>query len=231
MFRESCGQILGCQTFEEGNHFARLFNDLDGLSWWESTQDLSELFIGLSGISYSGEENQDYVLKRRYPAVYLFDNLKISWATRKKYRIDPKLTLKLHEDVHPSLEEVAKATERLVHLFTMAVKQTMVNYGHNTHTREIDVSRLARSAATIYAMTSALGRANRTYCDGHRHAENNLLTTISYINNMVEKVEYDIVQASKTEVYKYDPIVKSRSVYMAEQGGYAAVHPLTKNLF
>ncbi len=231
MFKESCGQILGCQTYEVNSHFSQLFHDLEGLEWWESTEDLSALYIGLAGFAYSGEGYQEIVGKQRNPGLFILDNIKYKFEERFNIVKQPRLKYKIYEDVHPSLNDEARKFERLLHLFGFTVKQAMINYGYNVHTHEIDVARLAEVAVKLYAMTSVIGRANRTYCDGHPEAVHNLEVASSYVYHTEKEVDQAITEAFMPEYMKYDPYIKSHNRDMKDKGGYCAVHPLTKNLF
>ena len=80
-------------------------------------------------------------------------------------------------------------------------------------------------------MISTLARANRSYCDGHRHNDMEVQMCKSYIALMEPTVMQLIDLCRSVEYDKIDPFVVNISAYMVGQGRYASVHPLTKNMF
>ena len=80
-------------------------------------------------------------------------------------------------------------------------------------------------------MISALARANRSYCDGHAHNDLELRMCLTFITLCQPEVMQLIELCGVGCEFKIDPFVLDVSVYMFNQGAYATVHPLTKNVF
>ena len=80
-------------------------------------------------------------------------------------------------------------------------------------------------------MISALARANRSYCEGHSHNDMEVRMSITLIELLEPEVLSRIELCGDNSDYKIDPFVLDVSGYMVDQGCYANVHPLTKNIF
>jgi prepilin-type processing-associated H-X9-DG protein len=228
---DTCKRILGSATFLEGNQYTNLCDDLEGLEWWDSTLDLNCLYLGLSGLAYSGPDRQETVTVMRNRVLNFFKAIGHTMQSTWKGDNEPRLKMKLYEDVHPSLIQVAKRLEKLVIKFDLCVEIVLVHNGYNVHVMEADIARLATSASYIYGLTATLGRANRSYCDGHAHGDHEVNVAIAYSIVIEPIVMADLEYTARLEKEQIDPTIKYVSEYMSEQGCYAAVHPLTKNMF
>ena len=218
------------------NPTIQIFDDIEGLSWWESHEDLNKLYVGLVGLSYATEDREisHFVRKIRLP----FEDIKGSMSaylknSKKKY-YNAKLTHKLYENVHPSLVESAKILERLFILFDGTVESAMAKYGVDIQHQELDIERLAKVATYLYAMTSTLARASRTYSDGHPHNIIELQYAQAYVL-LMEKPVTNLLEMICTHSGKYytktDHFIGNASDYTRGTGGYVSVHPLVKNMF
>ena len=226
--------LLGGNTYLSDDAISRVFDDIEGLNWWESCADLNSLYLGLGGLAYSAENRQEYVSTMRNSLNDMFSSLKAGRQYKKKYGnlpSNPKLRLKLHEHVHPSLDLGAKKVEAMFVYFDMLVADLLVQHGSDIQLQEVDVERLAKTGSDIYVMSSILARANRSYCDGHAHADMEIKAALSFILMKEPSVMNDFAEASKSPLEKLDMIVFNISKYMNEQGKYALVHPVVKNVF
>ena len=121
--------------------------------------------------------------------------------------------------------------EYFVHRFHYAVERLLVQQGQNAAFKEIELSRLADVATEIYMMTSALARANRSYCGGHPHADHECSLVIAYINEREPFIKLAINDMLTDYWDKRDILHTEITQYMADRGMYAPVHPVTKNWF
>lgn len=226
-----CRALLGRNTFQQDNHFANLFNDLEGLEWWEGTEDMCSLYIGLQGIIHTGKENEERLRKLMSPMANPFfvimDGLRRVATKRGK----PNLSLQLDQHVHPTLGPLADDVEVLVHRMALAVENLMCAHGFNAATKEMDMSRLSNVAVDIFAMSSAMARANRSYCEGHAHGQHEVNLTFAYVKTMLPQLNEALAETDRHDVNKNDQWYKTASLYMADKGFYSPVHPLTKNFF
>jgi len=225
--KDSCKSILGAATYLSDNNVVAIFDDIEGLNWWESSEDLNTLYLGLGGLAYGAEYREASVKTLRNPFNDIYGFLKQD----SKRRGDLKLRLKLHEDVHPSLADIAQKLEKMVLEFDRAVEHQLELHGADIQLAEIDVGRLARISSYLYAMISALARANRSYCDGHAHNDLELRMCLTFITLCQPDVMQLIELSGVGCEFKIDPFVLDVSHYMFDRGAYATVHPLTKNIF
>ena len=225
---ETCRTIFGAETYLEDNAIMQIFSDIEGLLWWESCNDMNKLYLSLGGLSYTGEHRQERVSKLRSAGILDLLSLK---DQRKQWNNDPKLIHKIHENVHPSMVEVARTLEILVLNFDAAIGGFLAEHGANVQLAEIDLDRIGRIAADIYGLTAVIARASRAYCDGHRHGDLELKKSGAYVFFMEPSIAKDIQELRAPNVQKNDPFIKYISNYVFEHGGYPTSHPLTKTMF
>lgn len=230
----ACKSLLGSSTFLADNEISCLADDLEGLNWWESGEDLNKLYLGLGGLSYSADSHQDAVTDRFTPTANLFKLFKKGrnegeFSTYNTQ--EPELKWKLHEDVHPSLIELAKALEVQAIKFHRLTRHYLLEYGADIQLQEVEVCRLAKMATYVYAMTSVLARASRGYCDGFPHANEEVKICTAYIllTDPILRHEYEMGRRSAFD--KIDPYLQQISQYMSENGRYANVHPVSRTLY
>ena len=93
---------------------------------------------------------------------------------------------------------------------------------------------MAKVATYLYAMTSTLARASRTYSDGHPHNTIELQYAQAYVL-LMEKPVTTLLEMVCTHSGKYytktDHFIGNASDYTRGTGGYVTVHPLVKNMF
>ena len=70
--------------------------------------------------------------------------------------------------VDPSLDGPAKTLEYAVLRLEYAIDRTFYKHVYVNHFKDVDLNKIAELTAECYAMASALARANRSYCQGHR---------------------------------------------------------------
>ena len=121
------------------NPTIQIFDDIEGLSWWESHEDLNKLYVGLVGLSYATEDREisHFVRKIRLPFEDIKGSMSAYLKNSKKKNYNPKLTHKLYENVHPSLVESAKTLERLFILFDGTVESLLAKYGVDIQHQEL----------------------------------------------------------------------------------------------
>lgn len=143
----------------------------------------------------------------------------------------PSLTLNIADSVHPSLSSAAIMLEKSVLRLDMAVEAAMTQFGHDVAVKEVELMRLSQAATETYAMTSALARANRSYCQGHAHGEHevdlacaSIFDSSRKVMNLTELVSFGFYSSS-------DFFTRRVSEYMYEKGGYIAEHPISRNIW
>ena len=226
--QEMCRTLFGAETYLNDSSLMSIFNDVEGLHWWESTNDLNKLYVSLGGLAYCGDYRQPRVDKVRNISIF---NAFATATGGRHYVPNPKLVHKIYEDVHPSLIESAKHLEAMYINFDHSLDYFLADHGANVQLAEMDLDRIGNIVANMYGMISALARANRSYCDGHRHGDLEIKMTGAYMLMMEPLVKQEITDLKVPLSKKNDPYIKFVSNYLFEQGGYATVHPVTRTMF
>ena len=97
--------------------------------------------------------------------------------------------------------------------------------------KENDLIRLSDIATEIYLLVSGLARANRSYCEGHEHADHEVSLFVAYIDERELYLKSVIHEMLTPYWQKRDNISLDLAKYMIERGKYCPVHPVTKNWF
>ena len=226
--QEMCRNLFGAETYLTDSSLMNVFNDIEGLHWWESCNDLNKLYVSLGGLAYCGDYRQESV--RRIRDISLINMFKTR-NMRRNFADNPKLVHKIHEDVHPTLVDSAQILETLVFNFDQGLDVFLADHGANVQLAEMDLDRIGNIVANLYGMISVMARANRSYCDGHRHGGLEVKMSGAYLLMMEPLLRQEIIELKANLGAKNDPHVRWVSDYLFEQGGYTTVHPLTKNMF
>jgi len=228
---EKCFSILGSSTYLEDNRYNKIANDLQAFNWWEGTDEMLAFHITISGIGYASESMQESIKHQRNPLTYPIDAVK---RILKNYRVSqdkPKLSLELGDHVHPSLSNIAESVEYFVHRFFYALEVVLIKHGQDTAFKEVDLARLSDIATEIYLIISAMARANRSYCEGHEHADHEVALLMAYIDERELHIKRMIHEVLTGYWQKRDHVTLDLAKYMIDRGRYCPVHPVTKNWF
>ena len=106
-----------------------------------------------------------------------------------------------------------------------------IKHGSNAAFKEIDLVRLADISTEIYLILSALARANRSYCEGHEHADHEIHLLTAYIDERELYLKSVIHEMLTAYWQKRDNVALDIGQYMINRGRYCPVHPVTKNWF
>lgn len=233
---DACKAILGGSTYLKDNEVSKIFDDIEGLNWWESSEDLNKLYLGLGGLAYTAENRQEFTKARRN----IFNDFFSAVTHSNKFdREHPtniftrkrKLKFQLQENLHPSLAPFADQLETMVLDFDVAVAYLLYQHGADVQLAEVDVAKLATTAARIYAMTSVLARASKSYCDGHPHANLDVQISSTYVNHLEPYVNGDMFDVQQNTFCKITPFIAGLSDLLLDQGFYSVSHPVNKTLF
>ena len=212
--------------------FERFIRDCRILLIFEGTNEILRMFIALMGIQHAAPELKSTVKKLRNP--FMHPGFAVSAAVRQLRDIQdkPKRPHDLAGQVHPSLKNSADSLEYCVERFRYAVQLILTKYGADVvqPNHQMDVVRLADIAIDLFAMTSVLSRASRSYCDGMHNSDHEVMLATTFCKEASERVRKLIGQVQSVEENsdeEYTRIAES----MIAKGGYAAVHPLTVNLW
>ena len=165
---EGCLALYGDKAYLSDHPAARLKRDLEALELWEGTSDLNHLHAGQICMHHILQKRHEYENQFRNPFTAPWRLFKyIKWERRHK-RDEVKGTLQIGRDIHPSLDGPAEALEYSVLRLQYAIDRTFSKHFFINDFKDVDMNRIAELAAECYAIASALARANRSYCQGHR---------------------------------------------------------------
>ncbi|XP_041348234.1 complex I assembly factor ACAD9, mitochondrial-like isoform X2 [Gigantopelta aegis] len=204
-----CLQILGGLGYMKDFPYERYLRDARILLIFEGTNEILRLFIALQGLQHAGKELKELV----------------KWKNHK----NPALTLRLNEEVHPSLKIEAIELERGVLRFQKTVEVVLSKYGNKIIHEQMDLKRIADIAIDLYAMTACIGRSSRSYCIGLRNADHELLLTKSFCQDAAKRINDNIANITLGSVHNQDENYRQIAEMIFKNGGYAAEHPLERN--
>ena len=165
---EGCLALYGDKAYLSEHPAARLKRDLEALELWEGTTDLNHLHAAQICMQHILLKRYEYENQFRNPFTAPWRLAKyIKWERDHK-RDEVKGTLQIHRDVHPSLDGPARTLEYSVLRLQYAIDRTFSKFFYIQGFKDVDMNKIAELAAECYAIASALARANRSYCQGHR---------------------------------------------------------------
>jgi len=111
------------------------------------------------------------------------------------------------------------------------VEKTLVWHGQDIGLKEMDLLRLAEAVTEIYGVTCSLARANRTYCHGHQHGDHELHLAASAAVEGREVVKTRLDRSLMSYYHNNDVNIRKIADYTLDEGKYAPVHPILRNIF
>ena len=165
---EGCLALYGDKAYLSEHPAARLKRDLEALELWEGTSDLNHLHAGQICMLHIMKKRLEYDNQFHNPFTAPWRLAKYLKWEREHKKDEVRGTLQIDRDVHPSLDGAAKALEYSVLRLHYAIDRTFSKHVYISHFKDVDMNRIAELTAECYAIASALARANRSYCKGHR---------------------------------------------------------------
>lgn len=181
-------------------------------------------YIGLLGIQHAGVLLGDEVKQMRNPFEYPQKLLKRIFSMEESF---PEL--KLQGNLHPSFQPHIYYLEESIGRMMRAIKATLINYGAEAVTKEIDMHQVSEIASLIYAITASFGRASRSYCIGLESAEYEMQTSITFAYKSYYRIKsiYDQLLDGETKNGNvFYTIIANRTFELKK---YILQNPLTKN--
>ena len=228
---ENCRTLWGTNAYAEDHPIHVMAADLHAMELWEGPSDLLKMIIGLEGIIHVGKAQGNTLSKLRIPQYNVWTLLGYRWRTRKIRNNKEHFPLKLENHVHQSLVKPAQDMETALLHLQYSVERAMIHHGLNIGIKEMDVIRLAEIATDVYAMASAVGRANRAYCHGHAHGdlELNLAFGAAFeAKRRITQWSEDVRTAFFSDPDNYGNMVGE---YLLQEGKYVPAHPIDRTVF
>lgn len=222
-------ELMGSRAYTDSEVIQKYFRDFRTMETFDGNTDVAKLFITLMGLQYAGVSLNETVSKLRFPYEFPSFVIKRIFTQRRQANDNPKLTLNLYEELHPSLMESANDLEYCVLRLQYAIAVLLSRYGADAVNQQVELMRLGDTAVKIYAMTAVLGRASRSYCIGLPNAESEMKYAVQICSEYKKVVRENINNI-------IDGLVVTGDVYSFKFGsniikhkGYFLEHPLERS--
>nr|KAG5700843.1 hypothetical protein BaRGS_024229 [Batillaria attramentaria] len=193
-----CLQILGGLGYMKEYPYERYLRDARILLIFEGTNEILRLFVALQGLQHAGKQLKELVKKLRNPLNNPGLVISTAWSrVRSRTSGGPAAKLRLNEDLHPTFKKEAMALEKGVGQFQMAVESVLTRHGNKVVDQQMELKRLADIVMDLYAMTSVLSRASRSYCIGLRNAEHEVMLAKTFCYEANRRVQTNMQELAK----------------------------------
>lgn len=239
--------LVGPKTLiagEETETFLR--NAAQFLTQRENIDNL-KMFIGLSGLQFAGVSVNVRLIDLCKRLIQFLLQLNINETVKKvrnplmnpgfifgrmfdRRNIDaPKLTLKLNEDLHPTLDPAAQWLETSIARVQMVVEILLTRFGPEVIQKQIDIIRLADCAVLLYAMFASISRASRSYCIGLKNSDYEMMVANIFCLDSMERIKILTHEISNGPYITNDMNHQKVAEQLFKAKGYFLEHPTTHN--
>uniref|UniRef100_A0A1B6GAU8 Acyl-CoA dehydrogenase/oxidase N-terminal domain-containing protein n=1 Tax=Cuerna arida TaxID=1464854 RepID=A0A1B6GAU8_9HEMI len=222
-------ELMGGRAFMISEITQKYFRDFRTMEVFDGTTDIANLYISLNGLQYAGMTMNETVGKLRNPFDYPNFIMKRLFTLRQHTKDNPKLILKLYEQLHPSLKDSANELEYCVLRLQYAVTVIFTRYGTDVVNQQIELMRLADAAIRIYAMTAVLARASRSYCIGLKNAQSEVKYAIKICSAYKRIVQTELNDLISGLVISGDVYSLNFGPEIFRNHGYFLEHPLERS--
>ncbi len=225
---DGCVALFGSRAYMAGHLSERLQRDLEALELWEGTSDIVLGMIAelaLAHVHTQRHEEYSTPWKRLAARSPIQIAMRFHWLFCQK-RDRFSLKDKISPDVHPSLKQPADILEYCVWRLTYAVECIYEMYNFEERMKQVDLRRLADMATSCYALAATLARANRSYCHGHRHNDEELEVCQLVAMETLAKVRRLTRTISLGYAENNDFILDEIADRLLKNGEYKVRHPI-----
>lgn len=218
-----CLQILGGLGYMKEYPYERYLRDGRILMIFEGTNEILRMYVALNGLQHAGK-----ILKEDLKLTNILANpvtlMKTIFSSA-----DPKLTLQLHQEVHPSLKPQAEKLE----LYTLHLKRVVLKmlskYKKGVVDEQIHLKRLADICTDLFGMTACIARTSRSYSIGLKNADHEMMLTKAFCYEAVERIQTNMKDLRAETSENNDDTLENIADTIFKNHGYAAAHPLERN--
>ena len=203
------------------NNVIQILKDIEGLGWWYGTDELDMMYISLECLQHAGPQRQTWMNKlEANPLRALFGS---NWETKEKH--------KFKESLHHSLADGAIKLEKCFLNFEKTVLLELSRHASNIQHEDMTLTRFSLIATYLYAVTSALARASKSYCDGNAYAQLDAFNSLAYVSLMEPEIKKLIQVSQASGVESLDGLIGAIGEQTLIKNGYLSSHPLKRNMF
>ena len=203
------------------NNIMQILKDVEGLGWWYGTEELDTMYISLECLQYAGPQRQSWMDQVYGSALRVLS--KRTWESKEK--------LKFKEHLHKTLANGAISLEKRFLDFDKTVLVELSRHASNIQHEDLALKRFSLIATYLYAVTSVLARASKSYCDGNANAPLDLFNSLAYAGLMEPEILQLIKGSQESDLFKLDGIIGEIGLQTLAKNGYVNSHPLTRNMF
>lgn len=196
---------------------------------FNGTPDSTKIIIALQGLQFAGMQLQDLIKRIRNPLFHTKEAFSRMWTQRRHNRDNPRLTLQLHQFLHPTAQPGADCLEYSVLRMQYITELILAQYGMEIVNKHTDVIRLADCVIDIYAMVASLGRASRSYCIGLSHSDYEVLLANAFCQKAMRRVKENVMLIQEGPYVNHDVAYGKLAEKVQQVGGYFPEHPLKRN--
>ncbi|XP_060080588.1 complex I assembly factor ACAD9, mitochondrial-like [Ylistrum balloti] len=217
-----CLQILGGLGYMKDYPYERYLRDGRILMIFEGTNEILRMFVALNGLQFAGK-----ALKEQIKVSNILTNP--STLLRMYFETEPKLTMKLHEGIHPTLKPQADMLEKYTLHLQRAVVKILSKYKKEVVDQQIHQKRMADIAIDLFGMTACIARTSRSYCIGLKNSDHEVMLTKAFCYEARERIEQNLKDLRAETFENNDDTLESIADTIFKNHGYAASHPLDRN--
>ncbi|XP_052781905.1 complex I assembly factor ACAD9, mitochondrial-like [Mya arenaria] len=220
-------QVLGGLGYMKTYPYERYLRDARILMIFEGTNEILRLFIALNCLKYAGKELKEYQKLLRNPLnnpkVAIQFVMKMMGERRGK---TPKLTMRLYENVHPTLKPQADELETGTIYLERAVLKLLRQYGNGIIDEQMQLKRLADMAIDLYALTACIGRTSRSLSLGLKNNEHERNLTKLFCIQASHRISNNFRNIMMGDQLNGDDLRRDVAEDIFKHHGWAASHPL-----
>lgn len=226
---DRCLTILGSDSYLTNKPYARILRDVLFTPLVDTSVDTLRVTVALLGLRHAGASFQEKVLHSRNPLLFpkkaMRSLVKYYWHFEDRTDVDHLI----FDNLHPILGESADTLERAILDFGILTRDTLIKWGAELDTKQMNLARLADVAVDLYVSTAVLARSSRAISIGLRSCDHDGMMATSLVAHITKHLK-DVAEELKSSPYgNNDGNFTSITKAMIHEKRYTAAHPIARN--
>ncbi|XP_034248809.1 complex I assembly factor ACAD9, mitochondrial-like [Thrips palmi] len=226
---ERCLKILGSDCYLTNKPYERVLRDMLFTPLVDTSVDTLRMTVALLGLKHAGSSFQEEVLHNRNPLLHPKKVMRGLFKSYVSWDREPDIDHLIFENVHPTLVNSADTLEKAIFDFGKITEETLVKWGAELDSRQMNLARLADVATNLYVCTAVLARTSRAISIGLRSCDIDGFMATSLVAEITQSIA-DLKDALQSSPYgnndaNYTNITKA----MIHEKKFTAAHPLSRN--
>lgn len=222
-------EALGSSSLLPGCQLEKYHRDVLGFSMFDGPNDITRLYLSLSGFKYVGDKALDFVRKLRNPYFFPLTMMKLHYIRFKQRHGFIKYDQDLAGHIHPSLVEWGNKLEKCLLHFEDAVNSLLAEHGKDIVDAQIDPRKLSYIATEFYVWSAVLSRCSRSYCLGMRNCHHELRLAEAFCHDSYNRFvpHFNDLSLGITKNNERNHLFQGEQIVDCQ--GYFLEHPLKHN--